>query len=541
MDTGNISLNGPETIITSDTTGTLLTVTGDALTTGKLGSFISNSADTSVRLMVDVVNDNTAATGTIAMNVRQDADATALRIVPTGNGIGLAILNPANTTANTINVSSADSLTTGSMLNLLSNSADTSARKLIWVKNDHTNATGTYPLWVTQDADNWAHRIDAYSYASYIASTATTQDISRWYGNSLTTGRLALFSSDSPDTSVRRLVHISNTHTDSSQTTGLLISTEGNTGMQIATGANTAWGMQITSSNTTQGGAAYFYSNSPDTSVRRLVQITNDNTAAVGAKCLQITNDAASQTMTVTSNGAAAYGLRLDGSLTTGEHLTVGDNGYLTTGSLAYFGSTSPDTSARNLVNIVNDHTAATGTIPLNIRQDANAKQIACTAGNECLTFAGVWTDRSSTRSEKDNVVPLEPIGYVDKLKNLQMYTYQKKGEVYGVKQEVLEPTAEVMVEGDKEGERVAEDGVDYIAKEGVWQQVVGREYPVEKINPEAKTYVGYLLDDETTPEEIIERDQQGNITGISGTHNANFLMAVVKELIARVEALEAK
>jgi hypothetical protein len=60
------------------TTGTALSISAlDALTTGAGISIASNSADTSTRSLVSVVNDNTAATGTTLMSLQQDASSAA--------------------------------------------------------------------------------------------------------------------------------------------------------------------------------------------------------------------------------------------------------------------------------------------------------------------------------------------------------------------------------------------------------------------------------------------------------------------------------
>ncbi len=44
----------------------------------------------------------------------------------------------------------------------------------------------------------------------------------------------------------------------------------------------------------------------------------------------------------------------------------------LTSGSVLYIDSDSSDTTARNVVDIINNHASATGAIPLNVRQDSS-------------------------------------------------------------------------------------------------------------------------------------------------------------------------
>ena len=127
--------------------------------------------------------------------------------------------------------------------------------------------------------------------------------------------------------------------------------------------------------------------------------------------------------------------------------------------------------------------------------------------GNENLTNSGVWTDRTSLFADKENIVDLDTSSLTDKLKGMKLYRYQKKDEVYGNKIE-------------KNGKKV-------------------KEYPKDKKRPDAKEYVGLILDEPTTPEELISRDLEGNINGKSRTHIAEFLLGVCQEIIKRVEVLE--
>lgn len=57
----------------------------------------------------------------------------------------------------------------------------------------------------------------------------------------------------------------------------------------------------------TTGRMARFSSNSSDTSNRDLVEIRNDNTAAVGARCVGIIQDAAVEVIHITQNAASSF------------------------------------------------------------------------------------------------------------------------------------------------------------------------------------------------------------------------------------------
>jgi hypothetical protein len=80
--TGELTIQGVVTYsLASITTETGLSLTGlDALTTGKAINVVSNSASTGTRILVNIVNDNIAATGTTPLTIQQDADAAALAI-----------------------------------------------------------------------------------------------------------------------------------------------------------------------------------------------------------------------------------------------------------------------------------------------------------------------------------------------------------------------------------------------------------------------------------------------------------------------------
>ena len=121
----------------------------DALTTGKIAHFRSNSSSTSTRTLVQVHNDNTAATGATALTVTQDAAQRALFIDQNGNGSAL-VIDSAATTANGVDWDF-DSLTTGHGLDIRSDSSSTSSRAIINVIQENAAASGAVGISVRQD------------------------------------------------------------------------------------------------------------------------------------------------------------------------------------------------------------------------------------------------------------------------------------------------------------------------------------------------------------------------------------------------------
>lgn len=147
QDNNNLSLN-----IDSDaTTSNTVDITSNLITTGKMLNIESNSVDTNTRQLVFIKNDNPLATGTIPLRIQQDADKDAFSIVQNGDGGLLSLSADAVKTANVMFVT-ADGLTSGTILNLISNSANTSGRELIFAKNDNVAAINCVVALFEQDA-----------------------------------------------------------------------------------------------------------------------------------------------------------------------------------------------------------------------------------------------------------------------------------------------------------------------------------------------------------------------------------------------------
>jgi len=273
-----------------------------------------------------------------------------LSITDTANENAFSVVSSATTT-NAAEIT-ANSLTTGQALRVYSNSANTSTRYLANIVNDNALATGATALRIQQDANqtvinaagDGVTTADAFR---FIADNATSAVITRIRGDSLTTGTV----------------------------------------LQVS-------------------------SNSADTNTRNLVEIVNDSTSATGATALKIQQDSQSPALHVDYTNSLGVAQSITTSTTTGnalritaDSLTAGNALYLrsnsvTSGKLAYFYSNSANTSSRNLVEIVNDNAAATGTTVLNIRNDSTGKAIDATGdvviSNGDLTLDGDLTFSSA-------------------------------------------------------------------------------------------------------------------------------------------------
>lgn len=122
------------------------------------------------------------------------------------------------------------------------------------------------------------------------------------------------------------------------------------------TGTGPAYSLVMDSITTATGLSVT--SNSSSASGRNLVTIVNDHVSATGATPLYIQQDSTAGAMAITTASTTTAGLTIAADA-------------LTTAGIASFTSNSADVSTRILVNIINDNTAATGTTPLNIQQDA--------------------------------------------------------------------------------------------------------------------------------------------------------------------------
>ena len=92
--------------------------------------------------------------GDYGLKIDNDQNTTALYIDADGvtSNHTFFIDAPTTTTGRVLSVNDCDSLTTGSVALLTSNSSDVSVRKLVHIINDNTAAVGAIPLYIQQDS-----------------------------------------------------------------------------------------------------------------------------------------------------------------------------------------------------------------------------------------------------------------------------------------------------------------------------------------------------------------------------------------------------
>jgi hypothetical protein len=251
---GNTRFTGNSVINSPTTTGLALNIQANDLITGMALSVASNSADTSTRNLVRILNDNALATGTTALSIQQDS-----------TGLALEVIGSAKFDTDTLFV---DSVNHRLGVNNLSPNVDLDI-------NGNAEVHGSNPTNTCFLVQN----------------------------SNLTTGILSYFYSDSTSSEERELVRIRNTSGAADMTTCFALHQDANhIGLHAHLhGVTTGVGMQYDADYLTTGTLANFHSNSSSAQVRSLVKIKNDHISATGTYCLTLQND------------ASAMGLHADG------------------------------------------------------------------------------------------------------------------------------------------------------------------------------------------------------------------------------------
>jgi len=233
-----------------------------------------------------------------------------------------------------------------------------------------------------------------------VTGTDTTTDIMTFTGDSLTTGTLAKFYSNSSDIGLRNLVDIVNDNAGSFQTTCLNLQQDSTIGYAMTitsacggiqftgTGSATEFNiissvsntqsLQIQADSLTTGRAARFASNSANTSDRNLVEIVNDHTASTQTKCLYLQQDSSDSALEISTGLAtgieyngAGRGFQITTTTATNALSVTASSMSIPTASIASLYTDSSSTAGFYILKLTNDNTAATGAIPLFTQQDA--------------------------------------------------------------------------------------------------------------------------------------------------------------------------
>ena len=188
----------------------------------------------------------------------------------------------------------------------------------------------------------------------------------------------------------------------------------------------TAKGIDITADGLTTGSALYIDSDSSSTGTRSIASVIQNHVSATGSTALLVQSDAGRGLVIDSNLAAGGYALEIDAEITTantakiaaistsGTTLEISSVGVLTgkvvdvtadaattgkginmsmdgltTGSALYIDSDSSSTGTRNIVEIINNNTAATGATALKVQQDSSGDAAVFQGGNIRVTKGG--------------------------------------------------------------------------------------------------------------------------------------------------------
>lgn len=417
----------------------------DALTSGEGLTLASNSGSNSARYLQYNYNQNVGAEGTIGLMVEQGSthhaawfytnigaqadqplvymrsDSTAhdqpvLTVQQDGTGIGINVdhngnsnalyVDAENTTTSSI-VAYADVATTGGVAYLYSNSSDNSARYLVSMINDHASADAAEVLYIKQDGNDWAVRInstdgggiqvdhDGNNNALYIDGEETTANVIAVYADALTTGHLAYLYSNSSSSSTRTLVNIINDHADADATTVLNVRQDAEhygayfdmngdaQAIFVESEATNYNGVYVEGKypigvvqDISNGYGLKVYRNLNEAGSEALFQVNDDHTANTQIAASIKQDGAAVGVFVDMNNASAGYGINLDSESTSNSALLIQGkyniyaNSDIAGGYAATFTRNLSGAQTNPVVIINEEHASSSAQGVLQIRQD---------------------------------------------------------------------------------------------------------------------------------------------------------------------------
>lgn len=320
-----------------------IAVTVDSLTTG-LGITVDSSATAITGAGRLFYSNHTGATGTSAiMNEFASAatdETTILRVTASGAlaaGVILDVSGAALTTGTAIDVSNLAAITEGKGLHIDASGTTQTTGILVHIDSAGTAMTGAGRLFLSDHtgATTTSGILNEFK-------TAATDEtiVVQITADSLTTGKGLYLTANALTTGVA--LDMSNL---SALTTGKAIHID-------ADGATQTDGILV---HIDSAGTAI-------SSTGRLLLVDHTGATTTSGIITELKTAGTDETVLLQLTAA---------TLTTGTLLNVPAADALTTGKIANLVSNSSDNSTRQLVFIHNDHTSATGTTPLYVRQDA--------------------------------------------------------------------------------------------------------------------------------------------------------------------------
>jgi len=177
-------------IVSSATTAAgVILVTVNALTEGQAIK-VASSATAITNTGRLFLSSHSGTTGTSAVLNEFSSAATdetvVLRVTASAAlaaGVVLDLSASSATTATVLDLGGLDALVTGKAINVVSNSADATARSLVYIKNDHASATGTSPLEVVNDSTAAPIKTTGVAQTTNYFKFAEANGVTIWIGN----------------------------------------------------------------------------------------------------------------------------------------------------------------------------------------------------------------------------------------------------------------------------------------------------------------------------------------------------------------------
>ena len=147
----------------------------------------------------------------------------------------------------------------------------------------------------------------------------------------------------------------------------------------------TAKGFDITADGLTTGSVLYIDSDSSSTSTRSIASVIQNHASATGSTALTLQSDAGRGLFIDSNLAAGGPSLEIDSEHTTTNAISINSDPTttatiidmsadgLTTGGALKIDSDSSSTSARNIVEIIQNNAAATSAVGLKVQQDSGA------------------------------------------------------------------------------------------------------------------------------------------------------------------------
>lgn len=486
--------------INNDSTNHSLYVHQDgALASSKHALYVYSNTSGHSDYLAKIHNDNASA-GSGCLRIENDASV----------GLALAISQTTTGSNEVVNISNAG---TGMGVHIQQNEVLASSKHLLYVYSNYaqTNAELVY-LW----SDNASSTADLMRIENHGGGDAL--DIQQ---GALDSGKhaLSVTTATEQDAAGSALVYFASTHGGSSQYT-LDVRSSNTAGalwiQQDGVLSASNYGLYLYSNAAqTNGGAklAMFYMDNAS-STEPVIAVQNDGTGE-GLEIVQSGNGAAMYIHGATASRTATL-IQIAEWVNTSTCDVMTINNYGSGTQLYIANSSANHASGKHHLHVTSATAQTTSPLvkfaltsgsasvaALYVSNAGSGKHIDTDAGSGTpayLSNSGTWTNASSTYSTKENISELKIEGFINKLNTLKLFKYQKKDE---------------------------------------------RKF----LNDKAGYYSGYILDDESTPKELLAYNNQGIAdpeAGLSSQRGVEFLLAVCKEqqkiidnLKARIETLE--